>query len=171
MKQTLHTDEQDAKELARFGYQQQLRRSLGTFSSFALAFSLISINTGIFANFRHGYQQVGPALVWSWLVVLGGQTLVDAFTTPAAGLRQGHRVVYLGHASPDPLVIDSAGIGRFKNNALIFRKTILGSRLQAHLLSRTLHSARRRLQLSGATRCARLNLSKIIAVIDPLCPD
>lgn len=31
---------------------------------------------------------------------------VDAFTTPAAGLRQGHRVVYLGHASPDPLVID-----------------------------------------------------------------
>jgi hypothetical protein len=40
------------------------------FSSFALAFSLISINTGIFANFRHGFQQVGPAVVWSWLVVL-----------------------------------------------------------------------------------------------------
>ena len=76
MKQTLHTDEQDASELARFGYQQQLRRSLGAFSSFALAFSLISINTGIFANFRHGFQQVGPALVWSWLFVLGGQTLV-----------------------------------------------------------------------------------------------
>lgn len=31
---------------------------------------------------------------------------VDAFTTPAAGIRQGHRVVYLGHATPDPLVID-----------------------------------------------------------------
>ncbi len=31
---------------------------------------------------------------------------VDAFVTPKAGLRRDHRVEYLGHASPDPLVID-----------------------------------------------------------------
>lgn len=91
MKKFLHTDEQDAGELARFGYPQQLRRSLGAFSSFAIAFSLISINTGIFANFRHGFQQVGPGIVWSWLLVLGGQTLVAlvmsrlAVTFPLAG--------------------------------------------------------------------------------------
>lgn len=66
----------DSDELAQFGYRQQLQRTLGGFSSFALAFSLISINTGIFANFRHGFQQVGPAIVWSWLVVLGGQLVV-----------------------------------------------------------------------------------------------
>jgi amino acid transporter len=49
---------------------------MGAFSSFALAFSLISINTGIFANFQTGIQQVGPAVVWSWLFVLAGQVLV-----------------------------------------------------------------------------------------------
>ena len=31
---------------------------------------------------------------------------VDAFTTPAAGIRRDHEVFYVGHASPDPLVID-----------------------------------------------------------------
>ena len=66
----------DAEDLEKFGYHQQLQRTLGSFSSFALAFSLISINTGFFANFRHGFQQVGPALIWSWLVVLAGQMVV-----------------------------------------------------------------------------------------------
>lgn len=31
---------------------------------------------------------------------------VDAFTTPAAGIRRNHEVAYVGHASPNPLVID-----------------------------------------------------------------
>lgn len=31
---------------------------------------------------------------------------VDAFTTPAAGIRRNHEVAYVGHATPDPLVID-----------------------------------------------------------------
>lgn len=31
---------------------------------------------------------------------------VDAFTTPAAGVRVNHDVQYLGHSSPDPLIID-----------------------------------------------------------------
>lgn len=31
---------------------------------------------------------------------------VDAFVTPAAGVRRGHRVEYVGQTSPDPLVID-----------------------------------------------------------------
>jgi amino acid transporter len=69
-------EQQDSRDLEQFGYRQQLERSLGTFSSFAIAFSLISINTGIFANFGHGYRHVGPAVLWSWLVVLGGQVLV-----------------------------------------------------------------------------------------------
>ena len=66
----------DSDELRRFGYAQTLRRSMGGFSSFALAFSLISISTGIFANFQTGVQQAGPAAVWSWLMVLAGQVLV-----------------------------------------------------------------------------------------------
>ena len=31
---------------------------------------------------------------------------VDAFTTPAAGIRNNHDVEYLGEATPDPLIID-----------------------------------------------------------------
>lgn len=69
-------DDHDAKELRKFGYPPQLRRSLGSFSSFAVAFSLISVFTGVFANFGHGLRQVGGALVWSWLAVLAGQMIV-----------------------------------------------------------------------------------------------
>lgn len=43
----------------------------------------------------------------SWrLVSIPTILSVDAFTTPAAGIRRNHEVAYVGHASPDPLVID-----------------------------------------------------------------
>lgn len=67
---------QDESELQHFGYAPQLRRSLGGFSSFAVAFSLISVFTGVSANFGHGLRHVGGGIVWSWLVVLAGQMLV-----------------------------------------------------------------------------------------------
>jgi len=66
----------DEHELRSFGYKQQLRRTMRGFSSFAISFSLISVITGIFANFHFGIQQVGGALVWSWLLVGAGQFLV-----------------------------------------------------------------------------------------------
>lgn len=69
-------DQRDAAELRRFGYLQQLRRSMGWFSSFAISFSMISISTGIFANFGMALVQVGPALLWSWCLVVVGQLLV-----------------------------------------------------------------------------------------------
>ncbi len=65
-----------AAGLERFGYRQQLRRTLRAFSSFALSFSLISMTTGIFGDFSQGLRQAGPAVVWSWVVALGGQILV-----------------------------------------------------------------------------------------------
>ena len=68
--------DQDAADLQKFGYVPQLNRSMGAFSSFAVAFSLISVFTGVFANFGHGLRQVGGSVVWSWLIVLAGQTLV-----------------------------------------------------------------------------------------------
>ncbi len=66
----------DSDELSEFGYQQHLNRSMGGFSSFAISFSLISILTGIFANFNFGFAQVGGMIVWSWLLVGVGQFLV-----------------------------------------------------------------------------------------------
>ncbi|MGB1055062.1 MAG: amino acid permease, partial [Limisphaerales bacterium] len=58
----------DAQELASFGYTQQLRRTMGSFSSFAVAFSLISVITGVTANFGHGLQLVGGGVLSSWLI-------------------------------------------------------------------------------------------------------
>ena len=39
------------EELTRFGYRQQFVRSLRNFESFAVAFSFISITTGIFTTY------------------------------------------------------------------------------------------------------------------------
>ncbi|MBI1784209.1 amino acid permease [Candidatus Sumerlaeota bacterium] len=66
----------DAAELQKFGYVQELKRTMGGFSSFAIAFSLISITTGISAGLSQGLRQAGPAVVWSWCIVVVGQTLV-----------------------------------------------------------------------------------------------
>ena len=63
-------------EVTEFGYTQQLARTMGRFSSFAISFSLISIITGIFANFSFGVEQVGGYLLWSWTLVGLGQLLV-----------------------------------------------------------------------------------------------
>jgi hypothetical protein len=63
-------EDQDAKELRQFGYQPQLRRSLGHFSSLALPFSIFSGFTGVFARFEHGLRQTSGALVWSRRAVL-----------------------------------------------------------------------------------------------------
>ena len=66
----------DEQELARFGYRQELKRSLGLFSSFAVAFSYISPSTGIFALFFLGLTTVGGVFIWSWPIVAIGQLLV-----------------------------------------------------------------------------------------------
>jgi len=66
----------DNNDLARFGYRQELKRSIGSFSSFAAGFSYISILTGLFQMFHLGYGIAGPAFFWTWPVVLTGQLLV-----------------------------------------------------------------------------------------------
>jgi len=45
--------------LERAGYQPELRRSLRFFSMFAIAFSIISITTGIFLNYGFGLAYWG----------------------------------------------------------------------------------------------------------------
>jgi len=75
----------DVGELAGFGYKQELDRSLGSFSSFAAGFSYISILTGVFELFGFGFANAGPAVWWSWLVVLGGQMCVALCFAELAG--------------------------------------------------------------------------------------
>lgn len=66
----------DAGDLAEFGYEQQLHRSLGKFASFAAGFSFVSILTTIFQLFGLGFGFAGPAFFWTWPVVFAGQFLV-----------------------------------------------------------------------------------------------
>jgi urea carboxylase system permease len=66
----------DQKDLAGFGYKQELHRTLGFFSSFAAAFSYISPSTGIFTLFALGLTTLGGVFIWSWPIVVAGQMLV-----------------------------------------------------------------------------------------------
>src|ERR1700736_5945247 len=66
----------DEADLGRFGYKQELKRTLGVFSSFAVAFSYISPSTGIFTLFYLGLTTIGGVFIWSWPIVAAGQLLV-----------------------------------------------------------------------------------------------
>lgn len=63
-------------ELADFGYNQTLDRSIGKFASFAAGISYISILTGTFQLFYFGFAFGGPAYWWSWPIVFVGQLMV-----------------------------------------------------------------------------------------------
>src|SRR6266702_8829549 len=69
-------EQQDEALLQKFGYRQELRRTLGFLSNFAVAFSYISVSTGTFALFFLGLAAGGPAFFWTWPIVATGQFLV-----------------------------------------------------------------------------------------------
>ena len=64
------------EELERFGYRQQFVRSLRHFESFAVAFSFISITTGIFTTYAFALATGGTRAIWTWPIVIVGQALV-----------------------------------------------------------------------------------------------
>ncbi len=51
---------QDAEDLARQGYAQQLFREMGGFSNFAVSFSIISVPTGAVLLLGYGLKLAGP---------------------------------------------------------------------------------------------------------------
>src|SRR5580692_6444714 len=73
---TTATQHDDDALLPHFGYKQQFVRSLHHFESFAVAFSFISITTGIFTTFGFALTVGGPRAIWTWLIVAAGQALV-----------------------------------------------------------------------------------------------
>lgn len=71
----------DADELGELGYKQQLNRTMSPFTAFALAFSMVSINTGIVTLFTDPFSKIGGIAVLLWLVVLPGvMTLVLVYS-------------------------------------------------------------------------------------------
>ncbi|MFT3871637.1 MAG: amino acid permease [Nocardioides sp.] len=67
---------QDAQELARFGYKQEMDRRTGKFASFAVAFAFVSIATGIFTTFGSVLNTSGPMGIWTWPIATIGQLAV-----------------------------------------------------------------------------------------------
>jgi len=85
--------ENDEKALARFGYAQQLLRSMGGFQNFALSFSIISILTGAVTLYGHGLRFGGPLVmsvgwplvaIFTMFVALSLAELASAFPTAGA---------------------------------------------------------------------------------------
>src|SRR5438270_7780138 len=72
----LSQHEKDEALLQRFGYRQELQRTLGFLSNFAVAFSYISVSTGTFSLFYLGLAAGGPAFFWTWPIVAIGQFIV-----------------------------------------------------------------------------------------------
>jgi amino acid transporter len=75
--------DQDVRDLHRLGYAQELFRTMGGFSNFAISFSIISILTGAVILFNYGIALGGPASVGI------GWPLVTVFTLMiAAGMAE-----------------------------------------------------------------------------------
>src|ERR1700752_4348470 len=68
----------DSQDLSRFGYAQELLRSMGGFSNFAVSFSIISILTGAVTLYGYGLEMGGP------LEMTVGWPLVTVFTLTLA---------------------------------------------------------------------------------------
>lgn len=65
-----HTAREDAQELSKLGYAQELFRTMGGFSNFAISFSIISILTGAVTLYGHGLTMGGPAeMAFGWPLV------------------------------------------------------------------------------------------------------
>lgn len=65
-----------ADDLARYGYEQTLKRGFNLWSVFALAFAFISPIVALYGIFGLSFAAGGPAFWWGFLVVLAGQMLV-----------------------------------------------------------------------------------------------
>jgi amino acid transporter len=59
-----------------FGYQPELKRTLGSFQMFAISFASVSVVIGIFATYNDVLQNSGPVGIWLFPVVAVGQILV-----------------------------------------------------------------------------------------------
>ena len=74
--ETSLSDEADVGDLHQFGYAQSLRRTLGPYGSFAIAFSMISITTAIFFLLPSLFGTAGAAGVWLWIPCAAGVFLI-----------------------------------------------------------------------------------------------
>lgn len=69
--------DEDTQILAKLGYRQVFERGMGTFGSFAISFTIISILAGCLTSYFIAFSHGGPvAITWGWLLVGVMVTLV-----------------------------------------------------------------------------------------------
>lgn len=82
------TDKADieaSQDLQRFGYKQEMDRTVHKFASFAMGFSFISITLGVFGVYGTILVLGGPIGIWQWpIVALGTLTIALVFAALAA---------------------------------------------------------------------------------------
>src|ERR1700746_1447420 len=66
----------EGEDLTGCGYGEQFAPALRPFESFAVAFSFISITTGIFTTYAFALATGGTRSIWTWPIVIAGQALV-----------------------------------------------------------------------------------------------
>lgn len=76
MKDVTNVSVPDIEGIAGSKYKQELKRSIGFFGAFAVAFSAISVTTGVFLNYGTMMQTIGPLGLWTFPIVGVGSTLI-----------------------------------------------------------------------------------------------
>jgi amino acid transporter len=70
MSTAAHPHDEDTRQLHKLGYAQELFRSMGGFSNFAISFTIISILAGCLTSYFIAFDNGGPiAITWGWLIV------------------------------------------------------------------------------------------------------
>lgn len=69
-------EEISARAMRESGYDQLFHKGIDRFASFSLAFSHISVATGVFTTFGFMLAEGGPRGIWMWIVAAIGQLAV-----------------------------------------------------------------------------------------------
>lgn len=70
MRSAASSDDEDRETLEKLGYRQVFERGMGTFGSFAISFTIISILAGCLTSYFIAFSSGGPvAITWGWLLV------------------------------------------------------------------------------------------------------
>ena len=69
------TEVSDVERLHQLGYAQELKRGMGSFSNFAVSFSIISILTGGITTYYLGMDAGGPIVITIGWFIVGALTL------------------------------------------------------------------------------------------------
>src|SRR5215471_15195727 len=150
----------DASEeiVARAGYKPELRRSLRFFSMFAIAFSIISITTGIFLNYGFGLSYWGPAAIWTWPIVGVGNLMIALVVAEL-----GTRIPLAGYAYQWSARLVNSTYGWFVGFAGLLYMSVGGGAIMLGIASPLLIS-----EFTSKTPSPRLVLS--VAIILMLLP-